>query len=220
MTDPNLSCHRGALEGGKVFIPGNGPSILTHDLARLKHQHSIGMNASPLLEQEYGFTSDYYTVSDTRFIADEQKRELATRRLSPKTLRFLRLDLRHLDARDLADRTWYVRSLGKNGFSHDLRRGFYFGCTTSMLAIQLAAYLSCRHIFLLGNDLRYPRDRPRFYEEAEPQSVDPFLSVQIWSIRNAKLELDKRGVDLYICTRDSNLAPYIPFISFEDALEL
>lgn len=211
---------RGRLAGATVFVLGNGPSVREHDLARLQGLHVIGMNASPLLDREYGFRSDYYVVSDTRFLSHPEKRIYATAAyLAPETIRIFREELRGMDARDLAGSTYYVHAIGKNGFSEDLARGYYFGCTTSMLALQLAAYLGCRRIVLIGNDFRYPKDQPRFYRERNPQDHDPFLSVQLWNIRNAYRWLRARGIELCICTRSSNLVPYIPHIPFDDLVD-
>lgn len=174
------------------------------------------MNGSPILDRTYGFESDYYVVSDARFLSHPEKRELATNLPSKRTLRVFRGDLRSVDAHTLTSSTYYVRVLGKNGFSTDLRRGFYFGCTTSMLAIQLAYYAGASKIVLLGNDFRYPKGQPRFYHETSPQAHDPFMSIQIWNIRNSFLELRKLGVEMSICTQRTNLAPYVPFVPFDD----
>lgn len=210
---------KGALGGRPAFVLGNGPSIRTHDLSLLRGLDVIGMNASVLLEAEHGFRCRYYTVSDARFLNHPQKRPLATSRLRSDTLRVLRDELRESDAPEWIDKTFYVKSRGKNGFSDDLRRGFYFGCTTSMLAIQLAYYAGASTIYLLGNDFRYPPSQPRFYYESNPQPPDPFLSIQLWNIRLAWKELRVRGVDMYVCTRDTNLAPYVPLIDFHRAVE-
>jgi hypothetical protein len=207
---------RGRLRGETVFVLGNGPSIREHDLHRLHGRRVIGMNASPLLDREFGFESDYYVVSDARFLAHQEKRKLAVDLPSRRTKRVFREELRSVDSHELVPVTYYVRSLGKNGFSEDLWRGFYFGCTTSMLAIQLAYHLGAAKIALLGNDLRYPKGQPRFYHESAPQTQDPFLSIQIWNIRNAFVELRRLGVELCICTRSTNLVPYVPFVPFEE----
>lgn len=206
----------GALRGETVFILGNGPSVREHDLSRLSDHRTIGMNASPLLDREHGFTSDYYVVSDARFLLNPAKREWAIRLPSEKTIRVLRDKLKPFDDPRLANLTYYVRSLGKNGFSADLSRGYYFGCTSSMLAIQLAAYLGCKRIVLLGNDLTYPKGQPRFYREDQPQDHDPFLSIQIWNIHNAMIELRAHDVEMVICTKSSNLVPYIRYVPFDD----
>ena len=209
---------RGSWAGTTAFLLGNGPSVREHNLALLEGRHLIGMNASTLLEKEYGFTSQYYVVSDARFLTHPEKRALATTALEGGTVRVLREDLLPLDDKKFVGRTYYVPSLGKNGFSDDLARGFYFGCTTSMLALQLAAYLGARRIVLLGNDFRYSSSQPRFYKEEVPQAHDPFLSVQIWNVRNAVVALEARQVEVVICTKSSTLVPYVPFLDFSVAL--
>jgi hypothetical protein len=174
------------------------------------------MNASPLLDREFGFQSEYYVVSDARFLNHPEKRAYATSMLPHDVTRVLREELRALDAGDWLDATYYVNVLGKNGFSSDLRRGFYFGCTTAMLAIQLAAHAEASRIVLLGCDFRYPKDQPRFYKEDNPQDQDPFLSIQIWNIRNAFTELRRRGCEMVICTKSTNLTPYVPYAPLEE----
>lgn len=216
--DGGLARLRGTCEGETVFVLANGPSVRTHDLRLLRGKRVIGVNASPLLDREFGFRSDYYVVSDLRFISHPQKRDIAVNLPCESTVRVLREELRDVDEPRLAGRTHYVKALGKNGFSDDLRRGFYFGCSTTMLGVQLAFHLGATRIVLLGNDLRYAKERPRFYAEDAPQEHDPFLSVQIWNVRNAWRELQERGVEMLICTRESNLAPYVPYASFEQVV--
>jgi hypothetical protein len=211
---------RDRLAGATSFVLGNGPSVKEHDLSRLRGLPVIGMNASPILDREYGFTSSYYVVSDTRFLTHPDKRAYASSaHLAPETIRVFREEMRSVDIKELIPTTYYVKVLGKNGFSDDLAQGFYFGSTTSMLAIQLAAYLGCRRIVLLGNDFRYSSAQPRFYQEKVVQEHDQFLSAQIWNIRNAYRALRARGVELCICTRNTNLVPYIPHRPFDEVVE-
>lgn len=215
---PDVRALRGRLRGQTVYVLGNGPSVREHDLSVLRGRHVIGMNASPLLDREYGFQSEFYVVSDARFLNHPEKRACATSMLPRDVTRVLREELRAADAREWVDDTHYVKVLGKNGFSSDLRRGFYFGCTTAMLAIQLAAHAEAARIVLLGCDFRYPKNQPRFYKEDNPQDQDPFLSIQIWNIRNAFNELRKRGVEMIICTKSTNLTPYVPYMRLEETV--
>lgn len=209
---------RGQLAGQNVFVLANGPSIATLDLSKLRGLRSIGMNASTLLEQQHGFVSDYYVVSDARFLEHPIKRAYATSLVSPSTVRVLRGDLWEVDDERLRDKTYYVRARGKHGFSVDLVDGYFFGCTTTMLAVQLAAYTQCSTIYLLGCDFKYAGPQPRFYAEEQAQEPDPFLSVQLWNMRHAFVELRKLGIDMFCCSPESNLRPYVPFCSFENAL--
>lgn len=206
--------------GEAVFILGNGPSIRQENLSLLKDRLSIGMNASTMLEPEYGFHQTYYTVSDRRFLTHPEKRRWATTDLSSETVRVLRADLRADDDSSLKSRTLYTTHIKRDGWSHDLGIGFFYGCTTTMLAVQLAAHLGCKYIYLLGVDLRYQPESPRFYEEVDPQVEDAFTSVQIWNLSNANRELSPRGIHLINCSAQSLLRPYLPYQSFSDAVSM
>lgn len=204
--------------GRRIFVLANGPSINEEDLSLLKGEVVIGMNASTMLEERFGFESRYYVVSDARFLAAPQKRPWATDRLAPATQRVVRADLRSVDDEALRARTMYVPTLSRDGFSRDLASGFFYGCTTTMLALQLAWFLGSRQIYMLGCDLRYSEESPRFYAEANPQLEDAFTSVQMSNILNAAMEFESDGGSLVNCSARSFLRPYLPFERFSDAV--
>ena len=87
------------------------------------------------------------------------------------------------------------------------------------LAVQLAAHLGCRRICLLGVDLRYAPESPRFYAEVDPQVEDAFTSVQIWNLSNAGRVLRAEGRELINCSEASLLRPYLPFARFRTSTE-
>jgi len=213
----NINSIKNSAKGEAVFILGNGPSILNHDLSRLKERTVIGMNASTILEKRFCFTQTYHTISDNRFLCHPEKRKWGTTELHPDTIRVLRREARDIDEPELENRTFYVRSLGRDGFSHNLRSGFFFGSSTTMLAIQLAAHIGAKDIFLLGVDLRYSPENPRFYAESSPQIEDAFTSVQIMNIANASMQLEKAGKRIFNCSHKSFLRPYLPFMEFDKA---
>lgn len=199
--------------GKDIYIIANGHSANNaHTINTLKDKVTIGMNATPILSQKFGLELDYYTVSDERFLKDKEKHRMATSMLSENTIRVFRSELRKHDSPIMIDKTYYIRSLGRDGFSFNLANGFYFGCTTTMLSIQLAAYLGAKNIYLIGVDLQYPSDQPRFYNEKNPAPVDNFTCVQIKNIRDAYLKLKEKGSIVYNCSRNSLLVPYIPSI--------
>jgi len=202
-------------KGKDIYILANAPSVKNHNLSLLKDKITIGMNANPLLEQEFGFISPYYIVSDLRFINHPEKKKMATEMLNPTTKRIFRYELKDYDE-NVKNETFYVKAIGKNGFSFDLKRGYFFGFTTTMLALQLAAYLGAKNIYLLGMDLKYSKKAARFYKEKNVQEFDPFTSFQIWNVRNAYLELEKIGIRLYNCSKNSLLYPYLPYIDYND----
>ena len=204
-------------KGRSAYIIGNGPSIRTHNLSLLMGRVVIGMNASPLLERQHGFRAQYYTLSDRRFLVDSGKRPICCGDLPPYSYRILRgdLDVDDDQSAEIQGRTCYVRPLGRDGFSRNLRRGFYFGSTTTMLAIQLAYYMGCQDIYLLGVDMRYSDESPRFYSEEVPQMPDNLISVQLKNIADAYRELKREGRHLMCCTESSFLRAYLPFMDYE-----
>lgn len=214
----SLSSLRNQESGKRAFILGNGPSVRQENLSLLVNELVIGMNASPLLDREFGFSSKYYTLSDLRFLNHPIKREYATTMLSKGTVRVVRAELAADDDKALSGHTAYVKALARDGFSWNLRSGFFYGCTTTMLALQLAAYLDCGEVYLLGMDLRYSADQPRFYAEENPQFDDPFTSVQIRNIVTAARALAVRGKRVVLCSERSFLRPYLPFRSFSDVV--
>lgn len=205
--------------GKRAFVLANGPSITQENLRLLKGEVVIGMNASTMLEEPHGFVSSYYVLSDPRFINHPEKRAWGTTRLNPKTMRVVRKEMRRDDEPGLAARTSYVPALSRNGFSKDLRAGFYYGCTTTMLALQLAYHLGCREVYLLGCDLRYSPESPRFYAESNPQLEDSFTSVQIHNIVNAAEVFEGAGGQLHNCSARSFLRPYLGYTQFVSAFE-
>jgi hypothetical protein len=203
-----------------IFILGNAPSIKQHDLTKLNKCISIGMNGNPILEKEFDFISKYYVVSDNRFMSHPDKGNIATKLVDKNTYRILREELKEFDDNDLDDRTAYITSIGKNGYSFNLEYGYYFGCTTTMLAIQLASYIGAKNIFICGVNLKYDKKNARFYSEEKTQEFDAFTGVQIHNIHNAYKELKKNGINLYNTEKDSFIDPYVPYIDFNEAVQM
>jgi hypothetical protein len=212
-----LSFYKNYYKEQSIYILASGPSIKKENLALLKDKVSIGINASPLLEKEYGFNSQFYTVSDTRFLTHPEKFRIATDLLDKQTIRVFRSELSKYDSNLFKDRTYYLDALGKNGFSFDIAKGFFFGASTTLLAVQLAYYLGAKNIFLLGVDLKYDGENPRFYSEEEVQEYDHFTSTQLANLRNAYLVLKEKNINLYNCSENSLLRPYMPYMPFEES---
>lgn len=202
--------------GERVFILGNGPSINKLDLSFLKEEFSIGMNASTILEERWGFVQDYYCISDARFLNHPEKRKYGTNLISKKTKRFIRADLKPVDDISHSSNTYYVPHLLRDGFSKNIDVGYFYGSTTTMLAIQVAYHLGFHEVYLLGVDLNYSEENPRFYKESSIQMEDAFTSVQIMNIANAGEIFRQESKEVYICSENSFLRPYLPFVDVND----
>ena len=202
---------RGIHAGREIVILGNGPSLREMDFTKLDDPIFIGMNGSAVVANEGGIVEHYYVLSDHRFVKDRFKMDMLKENLGCTSTLVVRKELEPIVSAELGQPLVGVRSLGRDGFSHDLSRGFYFGCTTVMLGMQLADYIGGKRIYLCGMDLRYVSGQPRAYREKIVHSVDNFSCVQIHNVRLAFKSLASKGVSVFNCSEESLLRPYMPY---------
>lgn len=210
-----ISDYKNKEKGRDVVILGNGPSVLDVDFDQLNNPIYIGLNGSLMLEDMKEIRHDYYVLSDARFVADPNKMSMLEKHLNKDTVCFFRREL-YEKTNGMLNETHYIRSLGRDGFSFDLKRGYYFGCTTVALALQLAAYLGAGRIILTGVDLTYSGDMPRYYKEVVVHEVDNFSCVQITNIRNAFKLLEEVNIELLSASKESMLRPYLPYLNLSN----
>ena len=202
---------KGEYESRDVVILGNGPSLNDVDFSKFNNPIIIGLNSSILITKEKQIKNDFYVLTDTRFVSNKEKINHLNNFLERDIPLVIRAELVDLIPNDFEKNTYLIRSLGRDGFSFDLRKGFYFGCTTVMLALQLAVYIGGKNIYLCGVDLFYNKEKLRFYKESIPSEVDNFSCVQIHNIRSAFKQLKEKNVNVYLCSLNSLLRPYIPY---------
>lgn len=211
---PVVQSLAGIESGRDIVVLGNGPSLREMNFDKLSNPVFIGLNGSALISGEKEIKEKYYVLSDLRFVKDKSKISILKNNLGLDTKIVVRKELLNYLSGELDNDLYPVRSLGRDGFSMDINKGFYFGCTTVMLALQLANYLGGKRIFLCGVDLKYDPLKPRFYKEDKVHSVDNFSCVQIHNIRESFKLFKMRGVDLFNCSPSSLLKPYIPYYDF------
>lgn len=145
---------RGQYNGRRCFVMGNGPSLLKCDLNRLASEITIVSNAHYLIWDQLTYTPTFLAVED-RLVAEDRADELQSLAAITKIFPF---DLRPLLGP--SDETKLYLNLPRNyrpfpKFSHDLAKRGYWGGTVSFLNLQLAAYLQCNPIILIGFDHSY-----------------------------------------------------------------
>jgi len=140
------------------FVIGNGPSINKMDLNHLKDKVTIACNSFYLKYGEIEFTPTYYTVEDPLPAIDNQV-EINNLNGSIKVIPY---DLKEIitpkqDVIYLNFLRSYLRPSNKNfpRFSFDVDNVVYWGGTVIYMNIQLARYLGCNPIYLIGIDLDY-----------------------------------------------------------------
>jgi hypothetical protein len=141
-------------EGQPAWIIGNGPSLTSLDLSLLKDKITFGVNGIWLLFGELGWRPTYYVVEDCYVAEDDADAINAIQ----GPVKIFPLDLRAFLKPD--DSTYYVRFQrgeysGFPRFSEDCEKIVYWGGTVTYTNLQLAHYMGCNPIYLIGMDMKY-----------------------------------------------------------------
>ncbi|PQA88547.1 6-hydroxymethylpterin diphosphokinase MptE-like protein [Hyphococcus luteus] len=206
-------------KGVAAWIVSSGPSIKPLDLSLIANGVGLFVNGAVRLLNETNCASQYFVTSDERFLSSPENQALTSAQLDKDIPRIVRDKCRPIDVYQERLRTLYVYSLGRNGFSTDLANGYFFGCTSTMLAVQFAFWCGCDPVIMLGTDLSYIFENKRFYDEEKPQPVDKMLNVQLWNIANAARVFKKNSRRLLSCSEKSLIRPYVDYMPFEDAIK-
>jgi len=155
---------RNRYPGRRCFIIANGPSLAQMDLTCLKSEITIGSNGLFLIFDKLGFLPTFYTVQDylvAEGFAEQIQQVTGVTKLFPRELEYCLApdsDTIYFDL--LPDPRQRYLDKHKNDnfrpkFSDRLERGAFDGCTVTYLNLQLACYLGCRQIYLIGLDHQY-----------------------------------------------------------------
>lgn len=137
----------------RCFVLANGPSLMDCDFGKLKNEITIASNAQYLIWDKMGFIPTFLTVED-RLVAEDRATELNSIK---STIKIFPFDLKHLLIKD--EMTIYInfirnyKSFPK--FSENFGKLVYWGGTVSFLNLQLAYFLGCNPIYLIGFDHDY-----------------------------------------------------------------
>lgn len=153
-----LSRLRDSHKGKPCILIGGGPSINKMDLDLLEGYITIACNGFYLKHDQLSFVPTYYTVEDP-LPALDNKNEINSIK---NTIRIIPYDLKNVI--DQPENTIYVNfrrsavhSMSPRFpyYSHDFLNEAFWGGTVMYFNIQLAEYLGCNPIYLIGVDLSY-----------------------------------------------------------------
>lgn len=227
-----LEALREQYAGRRCFVMGNGPSLLKSDLNRLDSEVTIVSNAHYLIWDQLDYIPTFLAVED-RLVAEDRAEQLQS--LAGITTIFP-FDLHELlgPAHETKLYLNFLRSYRPfPKFSHDLTKRGYWGGTVSFLNIQLAAFLGCNPIVLIGFDHSYvvPKQDVRnnviHSQSADVNHIHPdyFGPGYRWHDPNvarmemayglARSELEKVGVKVLNATVEGHLEVFerIPYES-------
>lgn len=143
---------RNLYSGRRGFVIGNGPSLRTADLSRLKSDICIASNKIYLAFDETDWRPEYLTCSDKLVWAKIQP-DLPGR--FKEIIAISTLDLRLAAIPVVVGRHLGGHAAVAEGFSLDCGRGIFGGRTVTYVNLQLAAHLGLNPIYLIGCDHYY-----------------------------------------------------------------
>jgi hypothetical protein len=212
--------------GQRCFIVATGPSLTMEDLDTIrKHKEiSIGMNKIYLAFALSEWRPDYYVIGDVACIKEAEK------------------EIKSLPVKNV------LVSDGKSGFwkgeipaniyrfhnrfcnmkrevlefSEDITMGIFNGGTVTYNCIQLAAYLGCREIILLGVDFNFSDN----YNDVQNHFIDTYYAPDskqgfFWKDESlkaytaAKIYAENHGIKIYNATRGGKLEVF-ERVNFDD----
>ncbi|MCB1396692.1 MAG: DUF115 domain-containing protein [Rhodobacter sp.] len=218
---------RGRHTGRRAVIVGNGPSLRISDLDRLKSDITFASNKIFLAYDQTGWRPTYYSVEDHLVL--ENSREQIERlggstKIFPSNMR---------DFRYHASDTIFVPLLPPKSFSdplsdpafpafgQELTQGIGWGSTVVYSQIQLALYMGCSDIVLIGLDHSYDLpdtkvgnayvaagERNHFHPDyRRPGEVwhQPNIEVLEVSFARARAVCEARNVPIINASRESRL---------------
>jgi len=139
--------------GKRCFVIGNGPSLTIADLRCLRNEISIGCNGLFLFFKEMGYLPTFYTVEDS-LVAEDRAEQInsirGTTKIFPRKLAYcLKQDKSTIYVNFSYDYDDFPK------FSGQFEKVVFWGGTVTFLNLQLAYYLGCSEVYLIGTDHNY-----------------------------------------------------------------
>lgn len=156
-----LSLLRGRHRGERVYIIGNGPSLLVADLDRLTGATTFASNKIYLAYEQTAWRPSYYSVEDHLVLRNNMEQIAAldgSLKIFPANMRdfgYHGADTVFMPFLPPASFETPLSDPDFPGFSRDLSHGVFWGSTITYTQIQMALYMGAAEIILLGIDHSY-----------------------------------------------------------------
>jgi len=217
-----LRALKGMYYNKRCFIMANGPSLKKCDLSLLKNEITIASNANYLIWDEIGYIPTFLTIEDT-LVAEDRADEINSIK---NTLKIFPYDLKYCLRED--EKTIFINFIRTYKpfpkFSDNFDKKVFWGGTVSFLNLQLAFYLGCNPIYLIGFDHNYVvPDRSKiqnFVIKSEENDInhihpnyfgygyrwhDPNVERMELSYKVSKNFFYKKGIKIFNATVNGNL---------------
>lgn len=142
--------------GKRCFVVGNGPSLNKIDMGLLRSEITFGSNRVYLGFQKWGFFFNYVAIQDETLI--RQSAEEFVEQLPEKTIKFIPDTLQHLfnleNFKNYCAVPLELHPIPYPQFSAS-KNVLFNGWTVTILLMQIAAFMGCKQLILIGVDHSY-----------------------------------------------------------------
>ncbi len=157
---------KGAYQGKRGFIMGNGPSLNKMDLSLFENELVWGSNRCYLLFDRIKWRPAFFTAVDKLVVPDNRDQLNALPIQLSDSKFFYPVEFRALKIlKSYPNLYWFdekpinveMVKLPEGTFSRDVSRRVYAAFTVTVAALQLAVYLGFNPIYLFGCDTSYAK---------------------------------------------------------------
>ncbi|MCM1232442.1 MAG: DUF115 domain-containing protein [Ruminococcus flavefaciens] len=213
-------------EGKRCFVIGNGPSLRTEDLERLKDDLTFASNSIYAVYSSTNWRPTYYCAWDPIFcreiMSEKQNMSVLMDGCEAAFTSILGEGMQYRDDIDMR-KLYYMRTISKKSenklplFSSDCCEQVYAAGSITYGMLQLAVYMGFTQIYLLGMDFSYSVEQHEddtivrnnvcnHMEEIEKEEAKRFY----------KKTVDRHG-DSYVASIDLQLAGFQAAKEYTDA---
>lgn len=214
----------------RCFVIGNGPSLLTDDVDKLKNEYTFAANRIYEIFDETNWRPTFYVATDGNFISENYEK-IILYKLNQCFLEYKGIRRRSVPdnivgicrSADFAINRWNDKTIH---VSEDLSKCFSDGYTVTFAAIQLAIHMGFKEIYLVGVDFNYSVVRDRRGKIHTDNSVQDYFNGKHYdsTFQNysstlraylvAKKYCDEHGIIIKNATRGGKLEVF-PRVDFD-----
>lgn len=241
----NLKRYKNAYIGKRCFILGNGPSLKSEDLDKIKEEFSFAANRIYLIFDKTEWRPSFWMCQDRQLI-----RGLIDFYQSYKGTIFLGYQALHDYGIDVLGANYYLcdarqvtRRDKRLDFSPEVDKYIVDGASVTYSAIQMAVYMGFNEIYLLGVDHSFShtldknrriiehsdvkndyfdkryKDTFKKFEEKGKVYAAPDREMITQAFETAKKYCDNHGIKIYNATRGGKLEVF-DRVNLDDIMEV
>lgn len=158
----NIEKLKGKYAGQRCFIIGNGPSLITDDLEKLKNEITFGTNRIFTIYNKTEWRPTFYAIQDDlvmgKMMSDlgETIKQSEFGFVSTNNYFLCREALNNIENVLWMPLRFCPPNKNIYRFSNDIKEEVFEGLTITYSCMQLAAYMGFSEIYILGVDHNYP----------------------------------------------------------------